>query len=114
MKKKINPSKREACKLVWKKRMIAEKGFSEKYAKEIAYKCVELIERMSYGHAMIAFHKQDGTFCMESGTLVEYEKFFHRGIHITPKQLSIVYWNDDLHTWRRFMIENLIDWKAIV
>ena len=26
-----------------------------------------------HGHAMIAFHKQDGTSCLEQGTLVGYE-----------------------------------------
>lgn len=107
-------SKINSCVSVWKKRMIAEKGFSEKYAEEIAIKCVKLIERMSYGNAMIAFYRQDGTYCMEQGTLVGYEKFFHKAYQITPNQLSIIYWNMNLHVWRRFMIENLMEWKAIV
>lgn len=55
----------ESCKLVWKRRIVSEKGFSEKSAERIAQRCVELIERMQYGNAMIAFYKQDGTFCME-------------------------------------------------
>ena len=78
MKRKIDKSKLEACKLVWKKRIAAEKGISEKCAEKTVQSCIELIERMLYGNAMIAFHKQDGTFCMEQGTLVGYEKDFHR------------------------------------
>ena len=67
-----------------------------------------------HGHAMIAFHKQDGTSCLEQGTLVGYEKFFHRIYRITQEQESIVYWNMEQHAWRRFMIENLLEWKANV
>ena len=50
---------------------------------------------MLYGNAMIAFHRQDGTFCLEKGTLVGYEKFFHRKFNITAKQESIVYWSEE-------------------
>ena len=114
MRQKIRKSKLEACKLVWKKRIVSEKGFSEKYAERIVQKCIELIERMQYGNAMIAFYKQDGTFCMEQGTLVGYEKFFHREYQNTPRQESIVYWSTEQHAWRRFMIGNLLEWKAIV
>lgn len=58
MKRKIDKSKLEACKLVWKKRIAAEKGISEKCAEKTVQSCIELIERMLYGNAMIAFHKQ--------------------------------------------------------
>ncbi len=40
---------------------------------------------MLYGNVVIAFYKQDGTFCLERGTLVGYEKFFHREFNITAK-----------------------------
>jgi hypothetical protein len=78
MRQKIRKNKLEACKLVWKKRITAEKGISDKCAERIVQECIRLIERMLYGNAMIAFHRQDGTFCLEKGTLVGYEKFFHR------------------------------------
>ena len=114
MRQKIDKSKLEACKLVWKKRITAEKGISDKCAEKIAQECIRLIERMLYGNAMIAFHRQDGTFCLEKGTLVGYEKFFHRKFNITAKQESIVYWSEEQKGWRRFMIGNLMEWKAIV
>ena len=56
----------------------------------------------------------DGTFCLERGTLVGYEKFFHREFNITAKQESIVYWSEEQKGWRRFMIGNLMEWRAIV
>lgn len=114
MKIKLNRRKIISCKLVWKRRIVSEKGFSEKSAERIAQRCIELIERMQYGNAMIAFYKQDGTFCMEQGTLVGYEKFFHREYRSTARQESIVYWSTEHHAWRRFMIGNLLEWKAIV
>ena len=90
------------------------KGYFGKMRRKTVQSCIELIERMLYGNAMIAFHKQDGTFCMEQGTLVGYEKDFHREFKITSRQMSVVYWNMEQHAWRRFMIGNLLEWKAIV
>ena len=83
MKRKIDKSKLEACKLVWKKRIAAEKGISEKCAEKTVQSCIELIERMLYGNAMIAFHKQDGTFCMHTP-----EVAFGVGIHETHLIIS--------------------------
>ena len=53
MKIKFNRNKTVSCKLVWKRRIVSEKGFSEKRAERIAQRCIDLIERMQYGNAMI-------------------------------------------------------------
>lgn len=113
---KTNSKKNEiiSCKEVWKRRIMNEKGISEKCAERTVRMCIKLIERMQYGHAMIAFRKQDGTFCLEKGTLVGYEKFFHKEYHIRKEQESILYWSVEQHAWRRFLIENLLEWKATV
>ena len=42
------------------------------------------------------------------------KKFFHRDFKITAIQESIIYWSEEQKGWRRFMIGNLIEWKAIV
>ena len=60
-----------------------------------------------------------GTFVFEaggrhSGGPVGYEKDFHREFKITSRQMSVVYWSMEQHAWRRFMIGNLLEWKAIV
>lgn len=110
----MEKSKLTACKLVWKKRIIAEKGVSEKCAERVVEECIRLIGRMLYGNAMIAFHKQDGTFCLEKGTLVGYEKFFHIEFKITVRQEYVIYWSEEQKGWRRFMIGNLMGWRAIV
>ena len=46
MKRKIDKSKLEACKLVWKKRIAAEKGISEKCAEKTVQSCIAV----SYTH----------------------------------------------------------------
>ena len=50
MRRKIRKSKFEACKLVWKKRITAEKGISDKCAERIVQECIKLIEHMLYGN----------------------------------------------------------------
>ena len=40
--------------------------------------------------------------------------YFHREFKITSRQMSVVYWSMEQHAWRRFMIGNLLEWKAIV
>ena len=91
-----------------------KKEFPEINAEKIVQKCMELVKHMLYGNVMIAFQKQDGTFCLEKGTLVGYEKFFHREFKLTVKQESVVYWSEEQHGWRRFRISNLMGWKAVV
>ena len=87
MRQKIRKGKLEACKLVWKKRITAEKGISDKCAERIVQECIKLIDRMLYGNVVIAFYKQDGTFCLERGTLVGYEKFIENLISQHNKSL---------------------------
>ena len=111
---KRNKKRSDDCMSIWKRRIAAEKGISEINAEKIVQKCMELVKHMLYGNVMIAFQKQDGTFCLEKGTLVGYEKFFHREYKNTARQESVVYWSTEQHAWRRFMIGNLLEWKAIV
>ena len=55
MRQKIRKSKLEACKLVWKKRITAEKGISDKCAERIVQECIRLIERMLYGTTRVYY-----------------------------------------------------------
>ncbi len=80
MRRKIDKSKLEACKLVWKKRIAAEKGISEKCAEKTVQSCIELIERMLYGNAMIAdelrMPEEYKIYCREHGIkYVEHTDF---------------------------------------
>ena len=47
---------------VWKRRIVSEKGYSETIAERIAEKVKSLANYMQYGHAIIAYYRQNGNF----------------------------------------------------
>ena len=53
-----------------------EKDYTEQCSEWMAERLEALIEYMQYGHAAVAYMKQDGTFKLVKGTLVGYEKDF--------------------------------------
>lgn len=106
--------KNELLTELWKKRMMAEKELSEADAGWLAIRLSELIDYMQYGHALIAYHKQDGTFCLVTGTLIYYLGNFHYEYNVTRVHSTVVYWNVEKQGWRTFMLENLLEWKPIV
>lgn len=52
----------------------ARKGLHRTVLEWMAERLEALIEYMQYGHAAVAYMKQDGTFKLVKGTLVGYEK----------------------------------------
>lgn len=57
---------------VWKRRIVVEKGYPETIAERIANRVKALADYMQYGHAIIAFYKQNGNFQLVTGTLISY------------------------------------------
>ena len=55
---------------VWKRRIVSEKGYSETIAERIAEKVKSLANYMQYGHAIIAYYRQNGNFQLVTGTLI--------------------------------------------
>ena len=118
MRQKIKKGKLEACKLSSGKNVLLPKrGFRINVRERIVQECIKTKRRyVVLGNAV------DYAFCinrtvrgrLERGTLVGYEKFFHREFNITAQQESIIYWSEEQKGWRRFMIGNLMEWKAIV
>lgn len=98
----------------WKRRIVEEKGCSETVAERISLRLKSLAEHMQYGHAVIAYYKQDGTFQMVTGTLRPYPQEFRQPYDILRVQGTFVYWNVEIQGWRTFLIENFLEWKAIV
>lgn len=98
----------------WKKRIVAEKGCTKEVAERIALRVKELAEHMQYGHAIIAYYKQDGTFQLAAGTLISYPREFGRPYDVQHVHGAFVYWSIDEEGWRTFQIENFLEWKAIV
>ena len=99
---------------VWKKRIVSEKGYSESIAERIAEKVKSLADYMQYGHAIIAYYRQNGSFQLVTGTLISYSKDFHRSYDMKQIHSTFIFWCMEEKGWRTFQIENFLDWKPIV
>lgn len=98
---------------VWKKRIVSEKGYSESIAERIAEKVKSLADYMQYGHAIIAYYRQNGSFQLVTGTLISYSKDFHHSYDMKQIHSTFIFWCMEEKGWRTFQIENFLDWKPI-
>lgn len=112
--KKRFASQNEAMKAKWARRIVLEKNYTQSGATWMAERLATLIDHMQYSHAAIAYHKQDGSFCLVTGTLRYYEASFQKKHDITRIQSAVVYWDVELQSWRTFQLENFLEWKPIV
>lgn len=113
-KSKAGNGKKKFLMELWKRRIVEEKGVSETAAEQIALRVKALAEYMQYGHAIIAYYKQDGTFQLVTATLIPYLRAFRHPFDIQHVHGSFVYWNIEAEGWRTFQIENFLEWKEIV
>lgn len=114
MKKKKRPaSQSESLRLKWKRRIIFEKGYTEPCAEWMTKRVEELLDYMQYGHAAIAYRKQDGSFRMVKATLIYYEAEFHKKYDPMAVESAVVYWNVEEQRWTTFQIENFMEWRPI-
>ena len=90
-----------------------EKGYTQTCAEWMAKRIESLIDHMQYGHALIAFYKQDGTFKLVKATLIHYENEFHRNYEITRVTGTIIFWDVEQQAWRNFQLENFLEWRPI-
>lgn len=98
----------------WKKRIITEKNF-EKECAEWMVQCLEaLTSHMQYGHALIAYRKQDGSFRLAKATLLPYEADFRKKYDPNLIKSDLIYWDVEQQGWRNFLIENFLEWRPIV
>lgn len=113
MKKKKPASLHEALRNLWKIRIMLEKGYSEGCAGWMAERLESLVDHMQYGHALVAYHKQDGTFRFVKATLLPYQSMFKREYDITRVTGAVVYWDVDGQAWRSFQLENFLEWRPV-
>ena len=105
MKKLKSPaSQSEAMKLRWKKRIVFEKGYTESCAEWMAERLEALLDHMQYGHATVAYRKQNGSFQLVKATLIYYEAEFRKKYDPTKIEGAVVYWNVDEQRWLRARI----------
>lgn len=110
---KKTASLHEALRNLWKIRIMMEKNYTETCATWMARRIEGLIDHMQYGCALIAYHKQDGTFKLVKATLLPYEATFHRKYEITRITATIVFWDVEQQAWRNFQLENFLEWSPI-
>lgn len=113
-KKTKKKSRSQAMKERWMKRIVHEKDYTPECAHWMAEGLERLLNYMQYGHAAIAYRKQDGTFQLVTGTLIYYENDFRRSYDPTRIQGPVLYWDVEKQAWRTFQIENFMDWKPII
>lgn len=107
-------SKNEMMKGKWKRQIMLEKDYTEQCSEWMAERLEALIEYMQYGHAAVAYMKQDGTFKLVKGTLVGYEKDFGKQYNPMEIKNTVVYRDVEQQRWMTFKIENFMEWRAIV
>lgn len=108
-----NASLHEALRNLWKIRIMLEKNYTETCATWMARRIESLIDHMQYGHALIAYHKQDGTFRLAKATLLPYKADFRRDYDITRVPCTIAFWDVELQAWKTFQLENFLEWSPI-
>lgn len=113
-KMKKSTSSEEVRKENWKRRILLEKDYTQSCAEWMAERLEALINHLQYGNAVIAYRKQDGSFCLVAATLLYYEQDFKRKYDADKVQNTVVYWNSEQQAWRTFRIENFLEWKPIV
>ena len=115
MKKLKSPaSQSETMKLRWKKRIVFEKGYTESCAKWMVERLEALLDHMQYGHATIAYRKQNGSFQLVKATLVYYEAELRKKYDPAEVEGAVVYWNVDELRWTTFQVENFMEWRPVV
>lgn len=95
-------------------RIMIEKGYTEACAEWMVERLEQLMAHLQYGHAAIAYKRQNGEFRLAMGTLVYYERTFGRVQEIGNIRGAVVYWDVDAQGWRSFQVENFLEWRPIV
>ncbi len=114
MKKRKHTSQQEAVRKRWKIHIMQEKDYTENCAGWMVERIESLIDHMQYGCALIAYHKQDGTFKLVRATLLPYKNAFRKEYDMAKITGAVAYWDIELQAWRTFRMENFLEWRAVV
>ena len=105
----------ENVKKRWIRHIVQEKGYAQTTAIWMAERIEALIEWMQHGHAVIAYRKAiNGEFQFVKATLVYYKYDFKREYEVSKVQEAVIYWDVEEQKWKRFRIENFLEWKKVI
>jgi len=114
-KRKKQCPEREQVKQRLTYRIMLEKEYTEGCAAWMVDRMGALIDHMQYGHALIAYKRQNGEFRLAKATLVYYERIFGRPYSLISAQKgTLVYWDVEAQGWRNLLIENFLEWRPVV
>lgn len=95
--------------------IVYQKGYKPETAQWMAERIEKLVNYMHYGHAVIAFRKQQGGFALVRATLVGYERAFGRAYNLHRlTRGTMVFWSEEAWGWRTLQIDNFIEWRPVV
>ena len=116
MKKSIKKlQKREQVKERLKYRIMLEEECTEQCAEWMVNRIENLIDHMQYGHALIAYKRQDGKFTLAKATLLYYEQTFKKAYGLEQVNGgTLIYWDVEAQGWRNLMAENFLEWRPVV
>lgn len=105
----------EKTKTQWIRHIMQEKGYPETTARWMANRIESLIDYMQYGHALIAYRRSiNGEFQFVKATLIYYKHDFKKEYKADKIQEAAIFWDVEQERWRRFRIENFMEWKPMV
>ena len=107
-------SKNEMMKGKWKRQIMLEKDYTEQCSEWMAERLEALLDHMQYGHATVAYRKQNGSFQLVKATLIYYEAEFHKKYDPAEVEGAVVCWNVDEQRWTTFQVENFMEWRPVV
>lgn len=96
-------------------RIMQEKEYTEECAKWMVNRIERLVDHMQYGHALLAYKRQDGEFKLAKGTLLYHARAFGRAYSLEQmKGGTLVYWDVEAQGWRNLLVENFLEWRPVV
>ena len=101
-KQKRGKSQSETMRKRWKRRIVAEKAYDGNTAEWMALRLEALLDHMLYGHALIAYHKQNGEFKFVKATLIYYRGEFHKEFDPGKIEGAVVHWDVEQQGWITF------------
>lgn len=115
MKKRKSEPVMENVKRRWARQIVQEKGYTQTTAIWMAERIEALIDWMQHGYAVIAYRRAiDGEFQFVKATLIYYRYDFKREYEASKVQEAVMYWDVEEGKWKRFRLENFLEWKKTV
>lgn len=95
-------------------RIRGERNLSEHQTNRLFSRMEKLVDHLQHSHAIVAYHRMNGDFCLHTATLKNYRKVFRKPF--TFEQLSkgiLIFWCEERKMWLNLHIENFMEWRAV-